>query len=329
MRVRLPAEYSCLRVGELIEAVFPEDEEHRSRVEAMFDLVENPDLPEIYSVILDAFSQRRFGHCILEISSKSSGQIDLSDMVTRHLDQPEDGPKNGPSYPTLEIWIDQEYRALDYAVEQGCWDTKQELLEWLQSLTLLYFLDKHEDKLSVTPMKERDQQLAGIVDGAVSQNLMAQNLIASEEFGVFTITESGRQVIGRLISETESYIAQFDLFKDVLYHRNAGVVEFETGKGEDLRVQVFLAEGLDPVRLVFLLCLYDGTFDDFLPAWRELIHQPEFFNQILEPVVNRHQVDDSMIGGIVESGYAHLAEREDTIQEQRLRQEILDRLKAH
>jgi hypothetical protein len=30
-----------------------------------------------------------------------------------------------------------------------------------------------------------------------------------------------------------------------------------------LRVQIFIAEGLDPVRTVFLLRLYDGTLDEF------------------------------------------------------------------
>jgi len=324
LQVLLPAEYAGLQVGELVEAVFPDDEQHRSLVEAMFDLRENPDLPEIYSVILDAFSQWRLGHCSLKFAGNSGAQIESSDPVGKHLKNPEGRPENGPSYTKLEIAIEQEYRALDYAVEHGSWESKEELLEWLQSLTLLYYLDKHECRLPAAPMVEVDQHLDSIAAVLTSQSIIA----FSEEPGLFTITEVGRQTLGRLLTETESYIGRFDVFKDVACYQDAGVVEFETGRGEDLRVQVFLAEGLDPVRVVFLLRLYDGTFDEFLPTWRQLILRPEFFDQILEPVVNHCQVDESLIGWIIESGYAYFEEREDTVREQRSRREILERLRA-
>ncbi len=144
LRVLLPPDYAALRVVELVEAVFPEDEEQRSLVEAMFDLRENPDLPEIYSVLLDAISQWRLGHCTLKFSGTNGTQIELSDPVAQHLKSPEVRPENGPSGPTLAMTIEQEYHALDHAVERGCWESREKLLEWLQSLTLLYYLDKHE-----------------------------------------------------------------------------------------------------------------------------------------------------------------------------------------
>jgi len=153
--------------------------------------------------------------------------------------------------------------------------------------------------------------------------------IASAGPGVFYVTEAGREAIGRLLAETESYIARFDVFKDVVYHRDAGVVEFDTGRGEDLRVAVFLAEGLDPLRVVFLLRLYDGTFSEYLPNWQQLIHTSEFFEEILEPVVNHSQVDESIIGKIIESGYACLEEREDAVREQRSHTDIIDKLRAN
>ena len=322
--VLLPPEYAALRVGELVEAVFPDDEQHRSLVEAMFDLRENPDLPEIYSVLLDAFSQWRLGHCTLKFSANPDAQVELSDLVTQHLKQPEDRPENGPSSPTLSMTIEQEYRALDYAVERGCWESREKLLEWLQSLILLYFLDKHEYPLPAAPTAGVDRRLVKIADVLFAQGIIE----ASAETDAFNITDQGRRTIGRLLAETESHIARFDVFKDVTYDRDAGVVEFDTGRGEDLRVQVFLAEGLDPVRIVFLLRLYDGTFDEFLLTWRQLIHGTEFFEEILEPVVNHCQVDESVLGWIIESGYAYLEEREDAVREQRSRTEILERLRA-
>ncbi len=78
-----------------------------------------------------------------------------------------------------------------------------------------------------------------------------------------------------------------------------------------------------------MLRLYDGTFSEFLTTWQQLIHTAEFFEQILEPVVNHSQVDESIIGRIIESGYAYLEEREDAVREQRSHSEIIQRLRAN
>ena len=326
LRVLLPPEYAALRVRELVETMFPDDEPGRSLVEARFDLQENPDLPEIYSVLLDAFSQWRLGHCSLKLTGELSGRtrIEMADPVAQHLKHTAGRPEQGPAVPALVMTVEQKYHALDYTVEKGGWDSREKLLEWLQSLTLLYFMDKHEYPLPVSPTAEIDRRLLTIAAVLSTQGIIA----ASPEPGVFCITEAGRSTIGRLIAETESYIARFDIFKDVAYDQDAGVVEFDTGRGEDLRVAVFVAEGLDPLRVVFLLRLYDGTFFEFLPTWRKLIHNTDFFEEILEPVVNHCQVDESLMGWIIESGYAYLEEREDLVREQRSHSEILERLRA-
>ena len=328
LRVLLPPEYAALRVRELVEAVFPDDEEGRSLVEARFDLQENPDLPEIYSVLLDAFGQWRLGHCSLKLTKKLPGisgtQIEMADPVAQHLKHNAGIPEQGTTVPALAMTVEQKYRPLDYSVEKGGWDSREKLLEWLQSLTLLYYMDRHEYLLPASPTAEIDRRLLTIAAVLSAQGIIA----ASPEPGVFYITDTGRGAIGRMIAETESYIARCDIFKDVAYDRDAGVVEFDTGRGEDLRVGVFVAEGLDPLRVVFLLRLYDGTFSGFLPTWRQLIHNKDFFEEILEPVVNHCQPDESLMGWIIESGYAYLEEREDLVREQRSHTEILARLRA-
>ena len=329
LRVLLSPEYATLRVCELVEAIFPDDEPGRSLVEARFDQVENPDLPEIYSVLLDAFRQWRMGHCSLKLAENSGGPIELSDPVAQHLKHLEGRSEScasgkGPSGPTLAIIIAQEYRALDYAVERGVWESRDKLLEWLKSLTLLYHLDKHEYQLPASLPAQIDPHLATIAAVLVAQGIIAP----SPEPGIFYITEAGRQSIGRLLAETESYIARFDVFKDVICEPDAGLVEFDTGRGEDLRVQVFGAEGLDPIRVVFLLRLYDGTLDELLLAWGQPLPSAQFFEEILEPVVNHSQVDESLMGWIIENGYAFLEEREGAVREQRSHAEILERLRA-
>jgi hypothetical protein len=130
-------------------------------------------------------------------------------------------------------------------------------------------------------------------------------------------------VIGELITEAESYIDRYDMFRDVVY--DADPIEFGTGFGEDLRVQVYMREDLDPVRLVFLLQLYDCTLDAYAKTWREEIHREDFFDEILRPVLDRQHLDDELLDSVIESGYAYLEEQAELTMKQTLRTEAVRR----
>ena len=324
LQIVLPLDYAQLGVWDLLESVFPAEGSRQAEVEARFDLRENPDLPEIFDVLLDAFAQWRLGYCTLNVSTDDGTQLDPSDPSQKylHLLPVKGGPDLG--CPALHLVIEQEYRAMDYAVRQGYWETRTELLEWLQALTLLYFLDKHELQIPAVATPDGEQGLLTIAGVLYRENLA----VPLVETGMITITESGRQFIGSLLAETESYIDGFDLFKDASYDLRSGSVEFETGNGEDLRVQIFEAEGLDPIRVVFLLRLYDGTFDKFLSNWQQLILDTDFFDEILQPAVNHDRVEDGAIGRVIESGYALIEEREEAAREVRSRQATLERFRS-
>jgi hypothetical protein len=206
----------------------------------------------------------------------------------------------------------------------GFWETREELLEWLRSLTLLYFLDKHEVEIAAPLAGGSGSGLKAAVAA-----LQAKGLISgSPDTQIFGITREGRRFVGRLLDETESYIDRYDHFTDTEFDPDLDAVEFGTGQGVDLRVQVFLAEGLDPIRTVFLLRLYDGSLDDSLSNWEALMDDEAFFESILEPVVNRCHVGETVIGQIVESGYGFMEEREERARELEAQQEILRRLGA-
>ena len=324
MEVVLPAEYAGLRIGELLELVFPEDEEGRSQLEEMFDLRENPDLPEIYGALLEVLSKWRLGDYYLKISLADDTVVELSDPTVGLLQPPESRGSGHPSHPVLNLEMEREFPTLDHAVQEGYWEDKATLMEWLQSLTLLYFLDKHEFKLSPIPSTETDRRLLTLDEGLVGGPI----ILPSEETGCFRITENGRRFLGSQIAETESYIDRYDLFKDVAYDEEGGAVEFGSGRGEDLRVQIYISEGLDPVRTVFLLRLYDGSLDEFTGTWQGRIHDESFYNEILEPVMDHHRVEDDLIGQIIESGFAHLEEEMEEQREHRSNQQILERVRV-
>lgn len=324
LEVVLPAKYARLRINKLIESVFPVDDEGRSRVAEMFDLRENPDLPEIYAALLDVFHDWRTGRCALKFAVNHGPETELPDVTVNRLIVHQSTEQGHSGRPILSLVVEQEYPAVDHAVQEGYWEDKGKLMEWLQSQTLLYFLDKNELKLSATPAEDLDPRLL-----AIAEALQARQIITlSEETGFFVITEEGKQFLGSQIAETESYIDSYDVFKDVSYGIDDGAVEFGSGRGEDLRVQVFMVEGLDPVRVVFLLRLYDGTLDEFASSWRSQIHDVKFYDLVLEPVMAYYRVDEGLIGQIIESGFAYIDEREEEQREVLSSQEMLHRVRA-
>jgi len=106
---------------------------------------------------------------------------------------------------------------------------------------------------------------------------------ADGELAVYAITPEGRKFIAGLLAETESCIDQYDHFQDALIDLDQDTVEFGSGRGIDLRAQAFLSDGLDPIRAVFLLRLYDGTLDSRRRDGREALESDAFFEAVLEP----------------------------------------------
>lgn len=313
LQIMLPADYARLSIGQLLDAIFPPDELARAAVADELDTAANPDLPDIYDCFLPVLDQYRAGLCQLRVRVGGLA-AELSDPVARYRQTVPDGGA------TLELTIAPEYRALDYAVAEGYASSQEELLAWLRECTLLYFLDKHEYQLPARAEGDPTTALGAVVERLCRQGLL--NL--AEESGFYEISPKGRRFIGRLLMETEGYIDRFDVFKDTLWDEDGGV-EFDSGHGEDLRAQLFIAEGLDPARTVFLLRLYDGTLDEFAADWMELMGDADFFQRLLEPVVNREQAPEEWLPAILEAGYADAeaqgaAERERRAQERIARQ---------
>ena len=324
LEVVLTAEYAALRIGELLELVFPEDEQGRSHLEEMFDLRENPDLPEIYGALLEVLSRWRTGDYRLTISLADDTVVELCDLTVGLLRPAGPQVSGHQSYPVLDLEMEREFPTLDHAVQGGYWEDHATLMQWLQSLTLLYFLDKHEFKLSTDTSIETERRLLPLAEDLVDGRI----ILPSEETGCFRITENGRRFLGSQIAETESYIDRYDLFKDVANDEEGGTVVYGSGGGEDLRVQIYINEGLDPVRTVFLLRLYDGSLDEFTGTWQGRIHDESFYNEILEPVMDHQRVEDDLIGQIIESGFAHLEEEMAEQRESRSNQQILEMVRV-
>ena len=320
--VVLPSRLARLTVGDLLNRVFPEEEAEQLELLDALDVRDNPDLPDMYDELLDIFDQWRQGDCTLRFFARHGPQVELFHAATAHVSQ---GCPAGPEagYPVLHLVIEQRFEVLARFAEWG--GDREGLTEWLRSCTLLYFMDKHRFSLQSVPSDELDRWLLPIADELRSRNLvdLSVNPRGTQEYG---IAEHGRQFIGQLLIETESYIDSFEVFSDVLYDLDTQSVEFGTGHGSDLRVQVYESEGLDPIRVVFLLRLYDSTLDLYADTWREEIRKDEFFDEILRPVLDHDRVDDALIGWVIESGYAHNEEIAEEATQRESDQDTLRRI---
>jgi hypothetical protein len=190
------------------------------------------------------------------------------------------------------------YDALEYAAEQGYDAGEPNLLEWLQTCAAIYFLDKHEVHIPPSDSLGEDDAFNQVVGRIVSLGLVD----FSEGGAGGEITAEGRSFIGRLLAETETYIDRYDIFKDVLWDDEFGQLLFGTGHGDDLRVETYIVEAVDPVRAVFLLRLYDGSLDDHVGDWKSLVSSYDFYNRILEPVVNRSITPPDLLDEILDQG---------------------------
>ncbi len=321
--VELGPEYVESRLGDFLDNVFSGDRKQQATFRSLIDVRENPDLPDMYDALLEMFAEWRSGKCSLHFFANQGPEIKLTDRLDDHLSLMQ-SPEHGiDESPLLDLVIEQKLEVLDYLANTGYFKSKKTTMEFMQANMLMYFLDKHEYKLSVKPIDETDQNLLPIAKKLQSAKLIAP----SDVEGTFAITEAGRQAIGKTIAETDTYVDQYDVFKDVFYDADSGALEFETGQGKDLRVQLYEYDDQDAVRVVFLLRLYDSTFDEGRATWRDSIQSEQFFGEILSPIINAERVEEAMVESILEAGYSYAEEQSDATREVESQDDLLRRIK--
>ncbi len=327
IRLEMPPEYRRFSVSQLLERAFPAPPEERQSMAAQFGpggckYRANPDLPDIYAVFLAVCDEWRDWRCALRVTSVDGAGVGLDEPGSRLI-------PNGADTPPLTLCLEQQYSALEYAVRHGYWPGRHELLGWMRSLTALYFLDKHE-----VPLHPGSLPYPALALREALASLQSQGLVSPQELpatvgaplvgaNIYVITPLGRRFIAGLLAETESLIDQYDHYKDTVVDADRETAEFDTGRGADLRVEAFLAEGLDPIRAVFLLRLYDGTFDHRLRDWQDAIEDEDFYEGVLEPIVNRDGATPEAMELVMESGLSWLEERQEQARREEAEREIL------
>lgn len=290
--VTLPAECARLTAGGLLDRVFGGDDEARRRLLDSLDVSANPDLPDMYRELVEVVRLWRDGRCELGVYVNWGPRIALVESVGAHVVQSADGAA------ALDLVLEQTFEPLAWFARQG--GDADDLLGWLRGCVLLYFMDKHGFELSAEP----DRRLLPVAEALRDRGLVT----VPEDGGAFAITGEGRAYLGELIAETEDYIDRYEVFASVRVDEEAETVEFGVRDGLDLRAQVYEDEGLDPLRVVFLLRLYDGTLDESLARWREEIHEAGFYDRLLRPALDRDEVEWAVLDWVIDAGLAQVEE---------------------
>lgn len=311
--VTLPADFEGLTVGELLDRVFGEDDEGRQSVVDSLDESGNPDLPDMHRELVEVVRLWRAGRCEMAVYVNCGPRIALAESAGKHLVQSVEGAA------VLDLVLEQTFEPLAWFARQG--GDADDLLGWLRGCVLLYFMDKHGFELSPEPECERDRRLLPIAESLRNQGFVE----ASEDGGTFAIAGEGRAYLGELIAETEDYIDRYDVFARVRVDEEAEIAEFGVRGGHDLRAQVYEDEGLDPLRVVFLLRLYDGTLDEGLTRWRDDIHDASFFDGLLRPALDRDEVDATVLDWVIEAGFAEVEEAAENERERLAARDALRR----
>ena len=171
----MPADCLNLSVSQLVERAFPEAPQERETIAERFDRRANPDLPDIYAVFLAACDEWRDWRCALRLTGESGEEVAFNTPVSQLMTSAQDPPQ-------VSLHIEQDYRAIEYAVRHGFWSSHDELLGWMRGLTTLYFIDKHEVPLHLDSVSA--PALGRALDSLLSVGLVSPSLASPSEEGL-------------------------------------------------------------------------------------------------------------------------------------------------
>ena len=291
--IGLPEDITSLSLRELFAQVFPRDASLQQPFLQRLDLNRNPDLSDMYDALVDIFARVELGMCAVDTYRNQGPKLSDSTVVDHHLTMDD-------TLPVLDLVLEQRFSAIDYAVRRGEFADQDEALAWMRSRVLLYFLDAPDYVLPSDPVDITDTVLLPIAQTLIDEGLLER----PAEPAPFEITELGHETINEMTAEVENVLERYEVFGDVLYDPETGECDFGTGVGDDLRIPVYEAEAVSPVRAILLVELCDGELAQMADDWRTAIHEREFFKALLLPVVERPLVDEEDIDAIIDAGFA-------------------------
>ena len=310
--ISLPVQAAgCSIEDALRKYVLCEDEADRLGVKQKLARDPNPDLLEIHDSLLWLYEQAENGKFILSYCiNNGTSDIPPTDPVNSH--QQLYTTDDGCSYNLLDLVL-EVHDNLDPFSEMTD-DQKETMLRDFRGLFILYLIDRFGDQ---PKLQDAEHEAAGKL------SILLEHL-ASEEIGLIAfdgepfITPGGHDLLSSIIEEAEFYIDNYDIFGDV-YVKGASEIRFNAGYGDNLIVPVFVREGIDPYRALFVVALYLGNLDHLVPDLAVLFSE-EPFRQLFSFIAHSATAEDvgiELLDSIIQAGRSKVEEKQ--LREERLK----------
>ncbi len=267
--IEVPAEFASGSVDALFEYVFPRSQDQQKERIRTLDVVEYPNLPNIYLYLLERLESAKKGEVVLDWSVNFGPvHFDFSTMVQEHcsLTYEKDSEE---SYKTLHLVLDEyDMPFKDYDDPKALDDDKNEFL----GLYMHYVIINHN--IRTVPSAAIRGNIKAALDYCLNRNLIRVD--EGENLGLsISVTDQGFKKITELEAECQYYIDNYDIFARVYVEE--GFVNFESEEGIDLRMAAMRYDGLNPYRANMVINLFTGVYDDHAHNWQKEIQSKKFF----------------------------------------------------
>ncbi len=273
------------------------------------DLTRNPDLPDLVEELEGIFRSSNAGRSDARFFVNHGPEAQPEGAVGEMCrDYPP--PANGQEVTLLDLVIEQLFTPLAYSVSRGYWNSRDELREHLEMQALLASPRGREEACR--------QESASVRLRALTDRLREAGLLDE----CCELTPEGAAALDMLEERRGNLRRDYDVFADIGFDEEAGVVEVGAGRGEDMRRHVYEAEGLDPVSTSFDVVGIDHV-DEWLDDWAQSEDPAAFFDALLAYTVETDPPSESALDDIIEAGLAFMEEvQEQTEAAERTRMAI-------
>ena len=271
--IEVPAEFANGSINELFEYVFPSKHDQQKERIRTLDVVEYPDLPNIYMYLAELLESEEEGGVVLDWSINFGPvHVSLSTLVQEHCSLTYE-ENSAESYKTLHLVLDEyEMPFKDYDDQKALHNDKKEFL----GLYIHYLVLNHH--LETVPASAIRGNIKDALDYCVNQNLILLDESEGSNISI-SVTDQGKKKITELEEECQYYIDNYNIFASVYVEE--GFIDFESEEGIDLRMAAMRYDGLNPYRANMVINLFTGVYDDHADSWQNEIQSENFFARYL------------------------------------------------
>jgi hypothetical protein len=303
--VTVPGDAERLTLRQLIDTyLLGTSKEDRDRIRESLDTDTNPDLPELWLAMRRAFDDALKGRATLRVHlNKGPLDVNLDEPAKRHFSR---------AY-SQELGLD--YRLIDLVLEvtdiPGLSvppERRAELTRSFRALLLLYLMDRFQKDFTFEGHAFDQVGVEAVADWCVTQGWLdlSAKSIGNTYKGVYVRKDEGNRILRDAVRETDNLIQNYDQFADVTVDEEPP--RFRTGRGEDLRIPVYQAEGFDPLRAAFLMNLENGYYD---ANWQQVFRDEAWFTELLTVAGAECPVSPQKLERIIRAGKAWVSDRRD------------------